>query len=55
MVEFDYECSSPDLYRIFQMQILPVEEPNGYTVINALSVEEGMEGKRPALVLGPNT
>src|ERR1700758_239244 len=35
VVEFDYECSSPDLYRAFEMQILPVEEPNGYTVINA--------------------
>ena len=53
VVEFDYECSTPDLYRIFQMQILPVEEPKGYTVINALTVEEGMEGKRTALVLNP--
>lgn len=53
VVDFDYECSSPDLYRSFQMQILPIEEPEGYTVINALHVEEGMEGRRPALVLGP--
>jgi hypothetical protein len=53
VVEFDYECSSPDSYRIFQMQILAVEQPKGYTLINALTVEEGMEAKRPALVLGP--
>jgi hypothetical protein len=52
VVEFAYECSSPDFYRIFQMQILPVEEPKGYTVINALNVESGMEGKHPALPLG---
>lgn len=52
VVEFDYECSSPDLYRTFQMQILPVEQPQGYTVINALTLEERMEGKRPALVPG---
>ena len=51
VVEFDYECSTPDLYRVFQMQILPVEQPKGYTVINALTVEEGMEEKRHALVL----
>jgi len=53
VVEFEYECSSPDFYRIFQMQILPLEQPTGYTVINALNVESGMEGKRPALPLGP--
>jgi hypothetical protein len=52
VVGFDYECSSPELYRTFQMQILPVE-PAGYTVINALRVEERMEEKRPAVALGP--
>jgi hypothetical protein len=53
IVEFDYECSSPDLYRSFQMQILPIEQPQGYTLINALNVEESMEGRRSALVRGP--
>jgi len=53
VVEFDYECSSPDSYRTFEMQILPVEEPNGYAVINALRVEDRMEKRRPALLLGP--
>lgn len=53
VVEFDYECSSPAFYRIFQMQILPVERPTGYTVINALNVELGIEEKRQALALGP--
>ena len=53
VVEFDYECSSPDSYRIFQMQILPVEQPKGYTVINALTVQETMDAHRPPLVLGP--
>jgi hypothetical protein len=53
IVEFDYECSSPDLYRTFKMQILPSEQPKGYTVVNALNVVEKMEGKHPALVLGP--
>ena len=53
IVEFDYECSTPDLYRTFKMQILPSERPKGYTVINALNVVEKMEGKHPAFVLGP--
>lgn len=53
VVEFDYECSSAELYRSFQMQILPVEQPTGFTVINALRVEETMEGKRAALAVGP--
>jgi len=53
VVEFDYECSSPDSYRIFRMQILPIEQPKGYTVINAMTVGEGMEAKRSAFVLGP--
>jgi hypothetical protein len=52
IVEFDYECSSPDLYRTFKMQILPTERPKGYTVIHALKIEERMEGIRPALALG---
>jgi hypothetical protein len=54
IVEFDYECSSPDLYRTFKMQILPTERPKGYTVINALNIEERMERKRPALALSSN-
>ena len=53
VVEFDYECSSPDLYRTFKMQILPTDRPKGYTVINALNVEERVEGKHHAFVLGP--
>jgi hypothetical protein len=53
VVEFEYECSSPELYRSFQMQILPVVQPAGYTVINALRVAERMEGKRLAFALGP--
>ena len=54
VVEFDYECSSPDLYRTFKMQILPNDRPKGYTVINALNVQESMEERRSALVLAPN-
>jgi len=53
VIAFDYECSSPDLYRRFQMQILPVEQPTGYMVINSLRIEEKMQGRRPALTLCP--
>jgi hypothetical protein len=53
VVEFDYECSSLDLYRTFQMQILPVEQSKGFTVINALNFEESLEGKRSAVVTAP--
>ena len=41
------------LYRTFQMQILPIARPKGYTVINAMNVQERMEAKRSALVLAP--
>jgi len=53
VVEFDYECSSSDLYRSFRMQIVPIDRHRGYTVIHALKHEEAMEGKRPALALHP--
>jgi hypothetical protein len=53
VVGFAYECSSPELYRSFQMQILSVEQPTGFVLINALRVEQRMEGRRAALALSP--
>lgn len=36
-VSHDYECSSTTLYRLYRMQIYPLE--SGYTVVNSLRVE----------------
>jgi hypothetical protein len=34
----DYECSEPDTYRLFRMQIFPLL-PEGYAVVHSLRVE----------------
>lgn len=53
IVEFDYECSSAEVYRSFRMQILPMEQPTGFTVINALRFEEKIERERTAFAFVP--
>ncbi|HVV98963.1 MAG TPA: hypothetical protein VHB77_01415 [Planctomycetaceae bacterium] len=37
-----YECSSPNLYRTFQMKAFPMRESRGILVVNALHVEMPM-------------
>jgi PAS fold len=38
-----YECSSPGLYREFQMQVLPLQAPPSLIVVNSLVVEKPHE------------
>lgn len=44
----EYECSSPELFRSFQMQIYPLK--NGFAVINSLHVKKAhaQQGLQPA-------
>ena len=37
--EVDYECSGPETYRLFRMQIFPLAPPEGYAVVHSLRVE----------------
>lgn len=46
--ELDYECSSPDLYRVFHMRVLPVRDGNQLLIANALAVERPHGLNRPA-------
>ncbi len=48
VVEHDYECSSPDVKRIFRMRLLPND--SGVIVINALRVEAPHPGSPHAPV-----
>lgn len=41
--EFDYECSSSELYRSFHMQVLPLKEPHGFLVMHSLRVEKPLD------------
>ena len=45
--EFDYECSSPELYRSFHMQVLPLRDDHGFLVMHSLRVEKPLDF-RPA-------
>lgn len=36
----DYECSSAQLFRLFRMQVYPLQPGKGFAVINALRVEK---------------
>jgi hypothetical protein len=38
-VTHDYECSTPDAFRLFRMQIYPLRAGEGFIVINSLKVE----------------
>ena len=35
----DYECSTPELFRLFRMEIYPLHPGHGFVVINSLRVE----------------
>lgn len=37
--EFDYECSSALVFRMFRMRILPIAEPGEFMVVHALRIE----------------
>lgn len=37
--EHQYECSSPEKYRAFQMRILPLPTTRGFLIVNSLAVE----------------
>ena len=45
--EFDYECSSPEIYRSFHMQVLPLRGDHGFLVTHSLRVEKPLDF-RPA-------
>jgi hypothetical protein len=38
-VSFDYECSSPELYRSFRMQVMYLKQYGGFAFINSLRLE----------------
>ncbi len=37
---FDYECSSPNEYRRFRMEVMPSKRGRGIAVVNALRIEQ---------------
>lgn len=39
MQSHDYDCSSPQLFRLFRMQVYPLRPGSGFVVINSLRVE----------------
>ncbi len=43
VIAFDYECSSAEIYRTFQMQIFPFKTWDGVMVMNSLRVEKPAE------------
>lgn len=46
--EHDYECSSPDLYRLFHMRVLPLA--NSYLLVeNSLRIERPHGAERPPM------
>ena len=50
--ELDFECSSPELYRVFHMRVLPVQNGGRLLVINSLAVERPHGLDRPAQPAG---
>ncbi len=40
-VDHDYECSSSQVFRLYRMQIYPLEPGRGFVVLNSLRVERG--------------
>jgi hypothetical protein len=41
--EHSYECSSPECYREYHMQVLPLQAPPRLVVVNSLVVEKAHE------------
>ncbi|HYX69763.1 MAG TPA: PAS domain-containing protein [Terriglobales bacterium] len=57
--EFDYECSSAEVYRTFHMQVLPLKEQQGFLVMHSLRVEKPLDFRPPQApdegrYIGPN-
>jgi hypothetical protein len=53
IVAFDYECSSPDIYRTFRLILFPQNRTEtGYALVHSLRVEEPIAGRRPVLAPG---
>lgn len=51
--EHDYECSSPDLYRLFHMRVLPLSD--SYLLVeNSLRFEEPHGPDRPSMPADPS-
>lgn len=46
--ELEYECSSPELFRVFHMRVLPVQGSQRLLMINSLAVEQPHGLDRPA-------
>ncbi len=44
--EHDFECSGPDLYRRYHMQVKRIDDPSGFLVVNSLRVEQSHEPAR---------
>lgn len=40
IVRFDYECSSPDLYRCFRMEVMFLRSYGGFLISNSLRLEK---------------
>ena len=51
--EHDYECSSPDRYRLFHMRVLPLSESH-LLVENSLRFEEPHGPDRPSMTADPS-
>lgn len=47
LVEFDFECSSPDIYRLLHMQMLPFKACDEILVMNSLRIERAHEPSLP--------
>ncbi len=41
--EFDYECSSAQVFRTFHMQVLPLKQEQGFLVMHSLRVEKPLD------------
>lgn len=46
--DFDYECSSAQLYRLLHMNILPLKRSGGLAFVNSIRVEHIHGAERPA-------
>lgn len=47
LVEFDFECSSPYVYRLLHMQLLPFKESDGILIMNSVRIERAHDLSLP--------
>jgi hypothetical protein len=52
--DIDYECSSPEQYRLLHMSILPLEPSGSLAFVNSIRVERPHGSERPALPSSEN-